>query len=185
MTVDKHRQRLDVQNWCQSVMKTQIFVLWSPALVQCRFRLWPRLVNKHLSVVMYAATQLCLPCSPLLSGHVRGQRVWPLAGQGTLSLRADQWGRTLVLQGRHHQCDPAGGRGLVGRLVQRQVWVVPQQLCTGAERRRWVQLLLLRMLCFIHFPVICHTLLMLTPVNCTILSCVALYLLFQNTTACL
>lgn len=78
-----------------------------------------------------------LPVFP--SGHVGGQRVWPPAGQGALRLPADQRGRALLLQGRHHQREPAGGRGLVGRLVQRQVWVVPQQLRAGAERKRWVE----------------------------------------------
>lgn len=60
------------------------------------------------------------------SGHVGGQRVWPRAVQGALYFPADQRGRTLFLQGRHHQREPAGGGGLVGGLVQRPLRVVPQ-----------------------------------------------------------
>lgn len=95
---------------------------------------------------------LPLSGSPLSPGHVRGQWVRPVAGQGTLPLPADQRGRTLFFQGRHHQREPAGGRGLVGRLPQRQEWVVPQQLRAGAERKWWVLRALLQMWCIIRRP---------------------------------
>lgn len=102
------------------------------------------LVSHHGDGAISPRGDLCSPrihvSGSLSSGHVGGQWVWPAAGEGALPLPADQRGRAVLLQGRRHRGEAAGGGGLVGRLAQRQDGVVPQQLRTGAEGVRWVAL---------------------------------------------